>query len=257
MVMHRFLENFKETMTVREMRDKLYSLGVEKPKYYSLAYYLVFHYPGCDWHYLVNAPQGDNQEEVIKAQKMLNDVQVSLAECQRTAEASKKKEEDAKQAEKASKEAKAEVEKAFAEVESQENAVKAKTDEITKRTTEGGVVQQNKAKAELAAHLAEDPLPLRKAKINSAAAVKKAEKAAKAAEDAVIAAGNARKSAEAAVEDCFKKVAEAEAYLQEVKNKPGSAAGAIWWIDRELHEARAFLPTSKGGYAKKQHLAKE
>ena len=26
--------------------------------------------------------------------------------------------------------------------------------------------------------------------------------------------------------------------------------GALWWIERELHEAKAYLPESKGGYRK-------
>jgi len=47
-------------------------------------------------------------------------------------------------------------------------------------------------------------------------------------------------------------VAEAEAYLEEVKKKPGSPRGAIWWLERELHEQKKFLPTSKGGIATKK-----
>jgi len=74
--------------------------------------------------------------------------------------------------------------------------------------------------------------------------VKRTDKASKAAEEA-------RVAAEAALIDTQAKVEKAEAYLREVKSKPGSAGGALWWIDRELHEARAYLPTSKGGYAKK------
>jgi hypothetical protein len=101
--------------------------------------------------------------------------------------------------------------------------------------------------------LAGDPLPLRKAKITNEAAVKKAEKTAKAAEEATAAAIAARKAAEKALDDAAKRVAEAEAYLQEVKNKPGSAGGALWWIDRELYEAKAYLPTSKGGYKKEKN----
>jgi len=47
------------------------------------------------------------------------------------------------------------------------------------------------------------------------------------------------------------KVDEAEAYLERVK-KGGSPKGALWWMERELHEARAFLPKSKGGYNKRE-----
>jgi len=95
----------------------------------------------------------------------------------------------------------------------------------------------------LAQHLSSDPLPLRRAKITQEAAVKKAEKATAAAIEA-------RNAADAAKEDMAKKLDAAEAYFEEVRNKPGSAHGSIWWMDRELHEARAYLPERKGGYKK-------
>ena len=89
---------------------------------------------------------------------------------------------------------------------------------MTRKSSEGSVVQQNKAKAELAQHLAEDPLPLRKAKITLEAARKKAEKARAPFEAAT-------KIAEEALERTRQRVAEAEAYLQEVKSRPGSPHG--------------------------------
>jgi hypothetical protein len=247
---HRFLESFKDPLTVLEMREKLFKVGIEKSKYVALTAYLVSHYT-ADWHYLVNAPQGDNQEEVIEAQRLLDVVTKAFAEVQQTAESAAKRETEARAAEAAAKEAKIEQEKSLAEVQAQENAYNNKTADLKRKTEEGGVVAQNRSKAELAQHLAEDPLPLRKAKISNEAAVKKAEKTAKAAEEATTAAVAARAAAEKAVEDAQRKVEEAEKYLDEIRSKPGSAGGALWWIDRELHEARAYLPTSKGGYAKK------
>jgi len=92
-------------------------------------------------------------------------------------------------------------------------------------------VQQNKAKNELAQHLAEDPLPLRRAKITTEAATKKAQRAR---------------------EEVENKLREAEAYLEEVKTRPGSALGVLWWLDRELHEKKAYMPTAKGGYKKEK-----
>ena len=53
----------------------------------------------------------------------------------------------------------------------QEDAYATKTATLTKKSEEGGVVSRNKAKNELAQHLAEDPLPLRQAKITAEAAV--------------------------------------------------------------------------------------
>jgi hypothetical protein len=58
-----------------------------------------------------------------------------------------------------------EVDAALSDVKSQEETRDNRTAELKRKSSEGGIVQQNKAKAELAQHLAEDPLPLRKAKI--------------------------------------------------------------------------------------------
>jgi len=115
-----------------------------------------------------------------------------------------------------------ETRKSADDLKKQETEFNSKTKELEAKTAQGSVVQQNKAKAELAQHLASDPLPLRRAKTTAEAAVKKLEK----------------------------KFHEAEAYLQEVKQRPDAAPGALWWIERELHEAKAYLPTSKGGYGK-------
>jgi len=92
---------------------------------------------------------------------------------------------------------------------------------------------------------------LRRAKITTEAAVKKAERTAQEAAAAVEHARLARVAAENAVDEALRQVEAAEAYLQEVKSKPGSAAGALWWIDRELHEQKKYLPTSRGGITKK------
>eukprot|EP01089_Gocevia_fonbrunei_P012814 TRINITY_DN3122_c0_g3_i1.p1 TRINITY_DN3122_c0_g3~~TRINITY_DN3122_c0_g3_i1.p1 ORF type:complete len:140 (+),score=51.70 TRINITY_DN3122_c0_g3_i1:200-619(+) len=127
------------------------------------------------------------------------------------------------------KKAQEELKVALRELERQENERNRKTEDLKKRSEEGSVVSRNKAKNELAQHLGEDPLPLRRAKITTEAAAKKADRTAK----------------EAAA-----KVEEAEQFLNEVRQKPGSAKGALWWIDRELHEAKAFLPQSKGGFRK-------
>ncbi len=105
-------------------------------------------------------------------------------------------------------------------------------------------MQRNKAKNELAQHLAEDPLPLRKAKITQEAAVKKTERAAVAAEAAAQEAARAKEAAEAAFAEASKRVEEAEAYLEKAKNS--LPHGGVWWMERELHEAKAYLP--KGGF---------
>jgi flagellar biosynthesis GTPase FlhF len=208
---HKFLESFKETMTVVDLRNKLRESGAipagAKPKEFPISHFLIARF-GVNWHTLVNATQGDNAEEISKAQKLLTEAQAAIPEAQKRESESKA---------------------AALEVQNQQRMYDAKTEELTKKTQEGNVVQQNKAKAELAAHLSQDPLPLSRAKITAEAAAKKAEKA--------LATAQAR-------------VDELEKYLKELQMRSGSAQGALWWIDRELHEAKAYLPEKKGGYKK-------
>jgi len=222
---HRFLEKLNDTHTVLQLRAalrKVKALGdAERPKTVPLSHYLVFRYE-CDWHRLVNAAQGENAEEIAKAQSQVKEAQ---EKCEKAQDAARK-----------AAQAQHELQQALAEVKSQEDARDSKTKELEQKSETGGVVSRNKAKAELSQHLAEDPLPLRKAKITLEAAVKKAEKATKVAEDA-------QAAAEASL-------AEAEAYLHELSSRGGSGRGAIWWLERELVEARKFMPQKKGGIAK-------
>jgi len=108
-------------------------------------------------------------------------------------------------------------------------------------------------KNELAQHLAEDPLPLSRAKISAEAAVKKAEKTQKQAEEARLkaveagkAAESAKAQAEEAVKDTNEKLKEAEKEL-EIAAANSEQKGAIWWAQRELDEAKKYMPKSKGG----------
>lgn len=238
---HRLLEKMEETLSVRAMRERLTSMGVEKIKYVPLLQYLVFRYHEkhpdvVSLHHVVNASQGDNQDEVDEAQRLLDAALAALDSAVKAAE-------EARAAEEAARTAQAELEAAQAELKAQEDAYHAKTDELKRKSEEGGIVSRNRAKNELAQHLGEDPLPLRRAKLNTDAAVRKAEKATAAAEAARHHAEEELAAAEAAA-------AEAQAYLDEVKSKEGSAQGALWWIDRELHEAKKYMPTSKGGIRK-------
>jgi predicted nucleic acid-binding Zn-ribbon protein len=222
---HRFLESFKETMTVQEMRNKMRSTGAleptERPKVSALIHIAIVKF-NLDWHLLVNASQGSNPAELKKAQQQLETVRIAFEEC-RAAEAPFKA-------------AQEEVEAALREVKSQEDVYQGKIADARKRSEEGGAVSRGKGAAELAQLLAEDPLPLRKAKITLEAAQKRAEKARAPFLEA-------REKAEAA----FK---EAEAYLEEISKKGGSPLGSIFWLNRQLHEQKKYQPTAKGGIAK-------
>jgi len=334
---HVLLEFFKETMTVREMRDNLKETGAITGvvKMVPLIHLLIYRYRS-DWHYLVNAPQGSNQKEIEEAQRLLEAVLAAFAEAESKAKASraalkeaeareaeakaaeakakqaeadakaaaaaaKSREDEAKKSEQTAREREAELKAAQEELTAALNELKTQEDAYNNRTNElrrvsedesVGLVTRNKTKNELAQHLAQDPLPLRKAKITQEAAVKKADKASQvaeaarqsaeqnrvaaekarqaadaaareaekqardasnarqAAEKAREASARAKEAADAAMEAARVKVDEAEAYLAEVKSRPGNAYGALWWIERELHEAKAFMPERKGGYKK-------
>jgi len=245
---HHFLEQNQETLTVLQLREHLRTVGIEKVKLIPLIHFFIFRYR-VDWHKLVNAPQG-NQEEINKAQRLLEAVQATFADAKAKEQEAIAREAEAHARAEESRAAQQELEAALAELQAQEHAYNSRTEDLKRKSEEGSVVQRNKAKNELAQHLAEDPLPLRRAKITQEAAVKKADRATKAAEEAAAAAARAREAAEEAVAEAERKVGEAEAYLEEVKRKAGDGQGALWWIDRELHEAKAYMPTSKGGYKK-------
>jgi chemotaxis protein histidine kinase CheA len=249
---HHFLEQNKETLTVLQMREHLRSVGIEKVKLIPLTHFFIFRYR-VDWHKLVNAPQG-NQEEIAKAQRMLDEVQKAFEQAKAAEKEAVAREADAHARAEESRAAQHELELALAELKAQEDAFNNTTKELTRKSEEGSVVARNKAKNELAQHLSSDPLPLRRAKITQEAAVKKAERATAAAQAAAQEAAAARQAAEEAVQEAHRRVQEAEEYLEEVKRTAGSGQGAIWWIDRELHEAKAYMPTSKGGYKKEKKI---
>merc|ERR1712137_795476 len=195
---HVFLEKFDETLTVREMRAKLRSTGAigesERPKTVPLTHYLLYKY-NVDWHTLVDETrQGDNKEELEKAEQMLQEVQRAFRESEEKASVARQKFNEAQAAENAAKKdaaqakereaeaksAQQELEAALAALKAEEDAYNQKKAELEKKSQEGGVVSRNKAANELAQLLSEDPLPLRRAKITAEAAVKRSEKATKA-----------------------------------------------------------------------------
>jgi len=206
---HRFLEFYNNTHTVRELRDKLREIGWDRrPMMFPLLLVLVLEFK-LDWKAVPKYPQGCNAEALAEAQRKLDEVQLALAEAQK---------------------AEAEVKTALAEVSKQEIAREKKTKDLTEKS-QGTGVKAGMAKQELAQHLAEDPLPLRKAKITLEAANRKCEKA---------------------VDKANKAVQEAEAALEALKAAGGDdAPGAIFFMERDLQEAKKYLPSSKGGVAKK------
>jgi prefoldin subunit 5 len=208
---HRFLEMNQETLTVRAMRTQLRASGAigeqDRPKLVPLCHVLFFKF-SLNWRETVSMSLGGDPEELRRAQQALDAATKSLEECRA---------------------AQAELEAALAEVKKQEDEYNGKIEDAKKRSEEGGVVSRNRAKAELAQLLAEDPLPLRRAQITLQAAVKRADRATQAAQAAFD---------------------EAEALLDRLSKQGGVAHGSVWWMQRELHEQRKYLPSAKGGIAK-------
>jgi len=73
----------------------------------------------------------------------------------------------------------------------------------------------------------------------------RAEAAARDSEAKTLELEEQTKKVEEAVREAEAKVAEAQDYLEEVKKKGGVAFGSIWWLERELAEAKKFMPKSK------------
>jgi len=235
---HRFLEKLGETKTVKELRENLSKADLDFNKRLALIEYCLFRYDKKIEDFL-KRPQSsspDAAREIENCQKLLESAQKSLVNAQEKAKQAALSEKQAIQAEKEQKEA-------LAEVKAQEDAYNQKTEELKKKSETGGVVAKNRAKAELAQHLAEDPLPLSRAKITCEAATKKAEKSRKQAEES-------RKVADDAVVTANEKVAEAEEALQAAKANATAGMGNIWWMERELEEAKKYMPQKRGGVAK-------
>ena len=272
---HKFLESLGQTMTVIEMREKFRTIDVDFNKRMSLTEYLAYHFKKSIQE-VIDAPQGDNQEEieaaqaaVEAAQKAVDEMVARLDEATRAAEAADAAAAKAKAASDAAEAAAApyraavaENEKALEELHAQEEAYKQKKESLekTKNDMSIGVVRRNKAANELDQLLSEDPLPLRKAKINQEATVRKMEKAAKPFNEAsakaeaakneadakAAAAAEAKAQAEAAVQEAESMLQAAVDALNEAKKKGGVAHGAIWWMERSIEEKKKYMPGYKG-----------
>jgi len=215
---HRFMEKLGDTKTIRDLRDELRDIDMDFNKRMALIEYLLYRYKYTISDF-VRRPQGGNSEELVKAQKTLEIAQDAL--------------ETARAAQEKAVQAEAELKAALDELHAQEDAYNTKKTELERisEDTSLGVVRRNKAKNELAQHLAEDPLPLRRAKLTTEAATKKAEKA--------------RVIADEALNEAEARFDEAQAYLDTIRSTTGGGEGSLWWIERELLEAKKYMPKRK------------
>lgn len=124
-------------------------------------------------------------QSVLEQQEKALAAQVKAEEDAKRGEANAKSALEAqKEAEEAVKKAEEEQRNAVDELKNQEDAYNTQVSTLDAKSKDekSSMVQRNKAAAELAQLKQEDPLPLRKAKISSEAALRKVEKERKAAE---------------------------------------------------------------------------
>jgi len=108
-----------------------------------------------------------------------------------------------------------------------------------------GVVEKNKAAAELAQLKEEDPTPLRVAKITQEAVLRKVEKQKSTVEAVVKVHAEKKEALEKAYAELEKQMNGAIEALNRARNDPGSATAAIAWLDRVMWDADKYLPSSK------------
>jgi len=214
---HVFLEKLGNTLTVRELRARLKEIDIDNNNMMALSEYLLEHYKRKPKE-LVDAPQGDTDPEKLAA------AQAAVAAASEALDL-------ATEARAAAQRAQDELAAAVAALEAEEKAFADKLASLQAKAedTSTGTVGRMKAKNLIAQMKSEDPMPLRKAKITQGAALKRSEKATKAAEESLKAAQQA--------------FADAEDQLEAIKKAGGGVAhGAVWWLERELTERRKFMP---------------
>jgi chemotaxis protein histidine kinase CheA len=268
---HRVLEKFGETRSVKAMRDELRAVDMDFNKRVALIEYLLFTF-GHTVEDFVARPQGSS-DELVAAQKAVEAAQAALQEAVDALDASNAAADEARQkaevAQAAADESNAkaadaaaaekELKDALDSLHAQEEAFEHQKETLKSKSLDQsvGVVTRNKAANELAQLEATDPLPLRQAKIDTGAATRKAEKARIAAEEsatqanaAAAEADESRAQAEAAAEEARNSADAMESKFTEAENQlqilggsgGGSGQGAIWWLERELQEAKKYAP---------------
>jgi len=296
---HKFLESIGKTLTAIEFRNEFKKIDANTDKRMSMLEFLIWEFQkslkelmskpqGADAGEVAKAQEllDEVAEAFSAAQAALDQAKAAAAEADRTKHAAiasenaaKKAADEAKRAEDAAKtaaaaaasdaaKAKAAAEAAAAaaaeqqaavdDLKAQEDAHAAKTKELEEKAEAGGVSGM-RAKNELAQHLSEDPLPLRKAKITATAAAKKAEKAkqqadeaaaaaersAKAAEESAKAAEHNRVAAEHAAAAAARDRGAAEEAAAAALRDQKAAEYAVEESHKKLQEAEAYLEEQK------------
>eukprot|EP01108_Squamamoeba_japonica_P000911 TRINITY_DN133_c0_g1_i1.p1 TRINITY_DN133_c0_g1~~TRINITY_DN133_c0_g1_i1.p1 ORF type:complete len:331 (-),score=191.15 TRINITY_DN133_c0_g1_i1:79-1020(-) len=232
----RFLEVFDKAMTAKARKEALAKMDVDQNGNMSLIEYLTWKYDK-ELKHVADAPQGDNQDALAKAQAKMDEVSKALALVLAAIE--KLKADQVKLAQ-----LKVELEAAVAALRAEEEAYAKKCNDLQAKidNPDTSGMQRAKASNELAQLKSEDPLPLRRAKITQEAALRKVEKQEK--EVARSLEDNARKE-----EELGKAMDEARDDLERAKKQGGEGGkGALWFMNRKLFAADKYLPTNKRRY---------
>jgi len=243
---HKYLEVLGKTLTGIAFRNEFRKIDVNFDKRMALLEFLVWEF-ARNVPEMMKRPQGDNQEEIMAAQAEVESAQKAIADLLVKLEAQKVALEAQRIAEEKVKKAEAELKVAVDDLEKQEHDYKHQCDTLHAKAHDdkAGAVSRNKAANELAQLKEKDPLPLRKAKITQEAALRAVQVQRKAAEEATVQCENEKKKVEQAVEEANHKLAKAQEKLDEVSRKGGGGQGSLWWIQREIDEAKSFLPGGK------------
>eukprot|EP01108_Squamamoeba_japonica_P000912 TRINITY_DN133_c0_g1_i4.p1 TRINITY_DN133_c0_g1~~TRINITY_DN133_c0_g1_i4.p1 ORF type:complete len:364 (-),score=203.97 TRINITY_DN133_c0_g1_i4:125-1165(-) len=266
----RFLEVFDKAMTAKARKEALAKMDVDQNGNMSLIEYLTWKYDK-ELKHVADAPQGDNQDALAKAQAKMDEVSKALALVLAAIE--KLKADQVKLAQ-----LKVELEAAVAALRAEEEAYAKKCNDLQAKIDNPATSGMQKAKAtnELAQFKSEDPLPLRRAKITQEAALRKVQKQRKIAEEAQRAAEEKKAAlveAERALEATKRALEEKEAALKvavdelevaynelsaqfvsieeeltAAKQGGGTPHGALWFTGRELYEKDFYLPTARRRY---------
>merc|ERR1711865_414832 len=229
---HQFLEKSDMHMTVAKMRAIMKEIDLDFNKSISMSEFLIFHYKSKMID-LINAPQAADPA----AAKRIAAAKVAVNAAKASCDAAITSEQESQKAAKAAHTAEEAAKAALADLEAQQKALDDAKSALQTKIDDASLSNTKKSKAmiQLKGLESKDPLPLDRAKITQGAAVRKLKKAKKKAIKAGEVAAAARQVAE-------KDMEVAEAMLTaEMKKATGGGQGELWYMKRELDEAKKFM----------------
>jgi len=250
---HHFLQSFGQTLTAMELKNKLRAIDVDANGKMALLEYLLFTYERTVKDCIDN-PQGgsENQKEIDDAAEKLNSMLKAADELQVQLEIQRKNVEKQKQAEAEARKAEEANRVAVEELKQQQAAIDAQVRSLETQISESkSVVAKGRASQELASLKGADPTPLRRARLTQEASLKRLEKERAVLEAATKVVQEQQHKLEQEQKALSQKIDEAQAALEELKKRGGVAHGSIWYMEREVQEAKLFLPQSRGGVARR------